>query len=99
MLAHALATRRRFAHPADQPAYRSRLMPETQLRVAERPPIKVGLFVTCLVDLFRPSVGFAALDLLERAGCVVEVPVGLFCRTARWSERAMTAIMAILTMR
>jgi L-lactate dehydrogenase complex protein LldE len=35
---------------------------------------RVGLFVTCLVDLQRPSVGFAALRLLERAGCKVEVP-------------------------
>jgi L-lactate dehydrogenase complex protein LldE len=30
--------------------------------------------VTCLVDLFRPSVGFAAVKLLEDAGCTVEVP-------------------------
>ena len=29
----------------------------------------VGLFVTCLVDLFRPAVGFAAIRLLEDAGC------------------------------
>ncbi|MEM8644703.1 MAG: (Fe-S)-binding protein [Pseudomonadota bacterium] len=36
--------------------------------------IKVGLFVTCLVDIFRPSVGFAAVKLLEEAGCIVEVP-------------------------
>jgi L-lactate dehydrogenase complex protein LldE len=35
---------------------------------------RVGLFVTCLVDLFRPSVGFAAIKLLEEAGCQVEVP-------------------------
>ena len=35
---------------------------------------RVGLFVTCLVDLFRPSVGFAAVKLLEEAGCRVEVP-------------------------
>ena len=35
---------------------------------------RVGLFVTCLVDLMRPSVGFAAVRLLERAGCRVEVP-------------------------
>lgn len=35
---------------------------------------RVGLFVTCLVDLFRPSVGFAAVKLLEDAGCDVEVP-------------------------
>jgi L-lactate dehydrogenase complex protein LldE len=37
-------------------------------------PVRVGLFVTCLVDLFRPSVAFAAIKLLEDAGCVVEVP-------------------------
>ncbi len=35
---------------------------------------RVGLFVTCLVDLFRPSVGFAAVKLLEDAGCSVAVP-------------------------
>lgn len=34
----------------------------------------VGLFVTCLVDLFRPSVGMAAVQLLENAGCRVAVP-------------------------
>ena len=31
--------------------------------------VRVGLFVTCLVDLIRPSVGFAAVKLLEDAGC------------------------------
>lgn len=40
---------------------------------------KVGLFVTCLVDLFRPSVGFAAVRLLEAAGCRVEVPTVQTC--------------------
>lgn len=40
---------------------------------------RVALFVTCLVDLFRPSVGFAALDLLERAGFAVEVPLAQTC--------------------
>ena len=35
---------------------------------------RVALFVTCLVDLYRPSVGFAAIRLLEQAGCLVEVP-------------------------
>ena len=44
----------------------------------ERPP-RVALFVTCLVDLFRPSVGFAAVRLLERAGCAVEVPAAQTC--------------------
>jgi L-lactate dehydrogenase complex protein LldE len=38
------------------------------------PRPRVALFVTCLVDLYRPSVGFAALRLLEQAGCQVEVP-------------------------
>jgi L-lactate dehydrogenase complex protein LldE len=42
-------------------------------------PCHVGLFVTCLVDLFRPSVGFAAVRLLEAAGCTVEVPRGQTC--------------------
>ena len=37
-------------------------------------PRHVALFVTCLVDLFRPSVGFAAVKLLQDAGCTVEVP-------------------------
>ena len=40
---------------------------------------RVGLFVTCLVDLFRPSVGFAAVKLLEQAGCTVEVPRAQTC--------------------
>ena len=37
-------------------------------------PVRVALLVTCLVDLFRPSIGFAAVKLLEEAGCTVEVP-------------------------
>jgi L-lactate dehydrogenase complex protein LldE len=40
---------------------------------------RVGLFVTCLVDLYRPSVGFAAIRLLEQAGCQVEVPRAQTC--------------------
>jgi L-lactate dehydrogenase complex protein LldE len=40
---------------------------------SQRAP-RVGLFVTCLVDAIRPRIGFAALQLLEEAGCVVEVP-------------------------
>ncbi len=42
-------------------------------------PPRVALFVTCLVDLFRPSVGFAAIKLLEDAGCIVEVPSQQVC--------------------
>jgi L-lactate dehydrogenase complex protein LldE len=40
---------------------------------------RVGLFVTCLVDLMRPSVGFAAVKLIEDAGCSVEVPRQACC--------------------
>ena len=48
-------------------------MPQTP----ERP--RVALLVTCLVDLYRPSVGFAAVRLLEDAGCIVEVPRAQTC--------------------
>lgn len=43
------------------------------------PRPRVALFVTCLVDLHRPSVGFAAIKLLEEAGCEVEVPLAQTC--------------------
>lgn len=45
----------------------------------EAPRPRVGLFVTCLVDLFRPSIGFATVRLLEAAGCEVVVPRGQTC--------------------
>jgi L-lactate dehydrogenase complex protein LldE len=41
--------------------------------------MRVGLFVTCLVDLARPGIGFAALELLEGAGCEVVVPSTQTC--------------------
>ncbi len=41
--------------------------------------MRVGLFVTCLVDMMRPGVGFAALRLLEEAGCSVTVPATQTC--------------------
>lgn len=40
---------------------------------------RVGLFATCLMNLFRPNVGFAAVKLLEDAGCAVEVPQAQTC--------------------
>jgi L-lactate dehydrogenase complex protein LldE len=45
------------------------------------PPVRprVALFVTCLVDLHRPTIGFAAIKLLEDAGCQVEVPRAQTC--------------------
>lgn len=39
----------------------------------------VGLFVTCLADLFRPTVGFAAAKLIQDAGCRLEVPMAQTC--------------------
>ena len=48
-------------------------LPET------KPTPCVGLFVTCLVDTMRPSVGFAAVKLLEDAGCKVIVPAQTCC--------------------
>lgn len=41
--------------------------------------MQVALFATCLVDLFRPSVGHAAIKLLEQAGCSVVVPPNQTC--------------------
>jgi L-lactate dehydrogenase complex protein LldE len=46
----------------------------------------VALFVTCLVDLFRPSVGFAAVKLLERAGCRVDVPRQTCCGQPAYNQ-------------
>ena len=40
---------------------------------------RVGFFATCLVDIMRPRVGFASVELLEQAGCVVEVPRNQSC--------------------
>ncbi|MEZ5571340.1 MAG: (Fe-S)-binding protein [Halioglobus sp.] len=41
--------------------------------------LRVALFVTCLADLFRPSVAFASIKLLEQAGCEVTVPLEQTC--------------------
>ncbi|MFP4595929.1 (Fe-S)-binding protein, partial [Ralstonia sp.] len=41
--------------------------------------MRVGLFVTCLVDLMRPDVGFSVLKLLEKAGYEVVVPPAQTC--------------------
>ncbi|MEG0821228.1 MAG: (Fe-S)-binding protein [Burkholderiaceae bacterium] len=41
--------------------------------------MRVGLFVTCLVDSMRPEIGFSTLKLLETAGCTVEVPAEQTC--------------------
>ncbi len=41
--------------------------------------MRVGLFVTCLVDMMRPGIGFSAIKLLEAAGCDVVVPKTQTC--------------------
>jgi L-lactate dehydrogenase complex protein LldE len=61
---------------------------------------RVGLFVTCLVDLFRPTVGFAAVKLIEDAGCTVEVPAAQTCcgqPAYNSGDRADTRAIAMAT--
>jgi L-lactate dehydrogenase complex protein LldE len=41
--------------------------------------LKVGFFITCLVDLMRPEIAEASVKLLESAGCSVEVPMSQTC--------------------
>lgn len=41
--------------------------------------LNVGLFVTCPVDLIRPSIGFATVKLLEQVNCKVTVPAQSCC--------------------
>src|SRR5882724_8082201 len=64
--------------------------------MAARETRRVGLFVTCLVDLIRPSVGFAAAKLLEDAGCTVEVPPQSCCGQPAFNsgDRATTRDIA-----
>ena len=45
----------------------------------DRAKIRIGLFVTCLVDLFRPNIGFAAVKLLQQAGYKINVPRAQTC--------------------
>jgi L-lactate dehydrogenase complex protein LldE len=60
---------------------------------------RVGLFVTCLVDTMRPSIGFAAVKLLEDAGCKVVVPEQTCCGQPAYNsgDRARTKAIARLT--
>lgn len=59
--------------------------------------MRLALYVTCLVDLMRPSVGFASLRLLESAGCEVVVPADqTCCGQPAWSagNRSLAADLA-----
>jgi L-lactate dehydrogenase complex protein LldE len=40
---------------------------------------RIAFYVTCLVDLMRPEIGFSAIKLLEQANCQVVVPEGQTC--------------------
>ncbi len=60
---------------------------------------RVGLFVTCLVDLLRPSVAFACVKLLEDAGCDVVVPSQTCCGQPAYNsgDRGTTRDIAVMT--
>jgi L-lactate dehydrogenase complex protein LldE len=52
---------------------------QNQEQTAAAKRLQVAFFVTCLADLFRPSVAFASIKLLEQAGCDVTVPLKQTC--------------------
>jgi L-lactate dehydrogenase complex protein LldE len=65
-------------------------------------PPRAGLFVTCLVDLWRPSIGFAAARLIEATGCTVVVPEFQTCcgqPAFNSGDRETTKRIALQTMR
>ncbi|MDP1984825.1 MAG: (Fe-S)-binding protein [Sulfuritalea sp.] len=58
--------------------------------------VRVALFVTCLVDLMRPRIGFAALKLLETAGCEVIVPdTQTCCGQPAWNSGDAPSAVAL----
>jgi L-lactate dehydrogenase complex protein LldE len=59
------------------------------------PAPRVGLFVTCLVDVMRPTVGFAAVKLLEDAGCKVVVPAQTCCGQPAYNSGDRTTAAAL----
>jgi L-lactate dehydrogenase complex protein LldE len=65
--------------------------------MAEHEARRVGLFVTCLIDLIRPTVGFAAVKLLESARCIVDVPLQSCCGQPAFNsgDRATTSDIAM----
>lgn len=66
------------------------------------PAPHAGLFVTCLVDLMRPSIGFAAARLIEAAGCMVVVPDRQTCcgqPAYNSGDRATAKALALQTIR
>jgi L-lactate dehydrogenase complex protein LldE len=88
----------RWSNVAPHAGMKDLVLPESAVN-SGRPPIRVGLFVTCLVDLIRPSVGFAAVKLLEDAGCQVFVPSQTCCGQPAYNsgDRATTKEIALQT--
>ena len=41
--------------------------------------MKIHLFTQCMVDMFYPQVGIAAVEVLERLGCDITVPKKQVC--------------------
>jgi Fe-S oxidoreductase len=41
--------------------------------------MKIGLWITCLVDLMRPRIGFATLNLVRATGHSIEIPEQQTC--------------------
>jgi L-lactate dehydrogenase complex protein LldE len=63
---------------------------------------RVALFITCLADLMRPSVGFAAATLLQDAGCEVIVPeLQTCCGQPAYNsgDRVLAKELALITLR
>ena len=42
-------------------------------------PLRVSIFVTCVVDQLFPNVGLAMADVLERSGCRIDFPEAQTC--------------------
>jgi L-lactate dehydrogenase complex protein LldE len=74
-------------------------MADARNSVKPATPPRVALFVTCLADAMRPSVGFAALKLLQDAGCQVEVPMQQTCCGQPAFNSGDTADAAVLARR
>ncbi|MDR4308482.1 (Fe-S)-binding protein [Chelatococcus sambhunathii] len=68
-----------------------------QVAHAHEPKPRVGLFATCLVDLIRPSIGFAAAKLIEESGCEVVVPSQTCCGQPAFNsgDRATARALAL----
>lgn len=59
--------------------------------------MRVALFITCLVDTMRPSVGWASVRLLEGLNCEVVVPLQSCCGQPNYNggDRASAKKLAL----